>query len=68
VASLGVIVAGSIGTLATGTIDWNITGGLILGSLPAVFFGAWVIGKIPEKILMGILIGVLGLSGGLLLI
>jgi uncharacterized membrane protein YfcA len=67
VASLGVIFAGSIGTLATGSINWNITGGLILGSLPAVFFGAWVIKKIPEKILMIILISVLGLSGCLLL-
>ncbi|WP_220199866.1 sulfite exporter TauE/SafE family protein [Ktedonospora formicarum] len=68
VASLGVIFAGSIGTLATGTIDWNITGGLILGSLPAVFFGAWVIKKIPAKLLMAVLMSVLGLSGGLLLV
>lgn len=57
------LLAGFVGYLTTGGINWNIVGLLLLGSLPGVFIGSILSKYIPNKYLNPVLAVVLGISG-----
>jgi uncharacterized membrane protein YfcA len=57
------LVAG-IGHWMFGSIDWPLLGSLLVGSLPGIYIGSHLTGKIPEHILRGILAAMLLLVGG----
>jgi uncharacterized membrane protein YfcA len=57
------LLAGFVGYLTTGGINWSIVGLLLLGSLPGVFVGSMLSKYIPNKYLNPVLAVVLGISG-----
>jgi uncharacterized membrane protein YfcA len=57
------LLAGSVGYLTTGGINWGIVGLLLIGSLPGVFIGSMFSKYIPNKYLNPVLAVVLGISG-----
>jgi uncharacterized membrane protein YfcA len=57
------LLAGFVGYLTTGGINWSIVGLLLLGSLPGVLIGSILSKYIPNKYLNPALAVVLGLSG-----
>lgn len=48
------LIAG-LGHLFLGNVDFLLLGSLLIGSLPAIWFGTKVAGKIPEKVIRSIL-------------
>ncbi len=48
------LVAG-LGHATLGTVDWNMLGSLLVGSLPAITLGAAVAHRLPERALRGFL-------------
>jgi len=56
------LVAG-LGHVVLGTIDWNVLGALLLGSIPAIHAGAWVARRAPDKLLRAMLAIILVLVG-----
>lgn len=57
------LLAGFVGYLTSGGINWTIVGLLLLGSLPGVFIGSVLSKYIPNKYLNPALAIVLGISG-----
>jgi len=57
------LLAGSLGYLNSGNINWPIVGLLLLGSLPGVFLGSQASKFIPQRYLSPILALTLALSG-----
>ncbi len=57
------LLAGSIGYITAGGLNWTIVGLLLIGSLPGVFFGSIATKYIPNQYLNPVLAVVLGLSG-----
>jgi uncharacterized membrane protein YfcA len=57
------LLAGFVGYLTAGGINWSIVGLLLLGSLPGVFIGSMLSKYIPNKYLNLALAVVLGISG-----
>ena len=57
------LLAGSIGYISAGGLNWNIVGLLLLGSLPGVLIGSILTKYISNKYLNPVLAVVLGLSG-----
>lgn len=55
-------VAG-LGHLHMGTVDFVLLGGLLLGSLPGIYFGSRLSPRVPEKIMRPILASMLILIG-----
>ena len=55
--------AGSIGYLTNGTINWQIAGLLLIGSLPGVFLGSKLSKFIPDPYMRPVLAIVLAISG-----
>ncbi|WP_236065311.1 sulfite exporter TauE/SafE family protein [Reticulibacter mediterranei] len=65
--SLLMLGAGSLGYLATFSVQWNIVGALLMGSLPGVLLGTWLSKKTHPRVLVPILALVLAFSGYLLI-
>jgi uncharacterized membrane protein YfcA len=57
------LLAGMVGYLSTGTINWEIVGLLLLGSLPGVYLGSKLSKFIPDRLLNPVLAIVLAISG-----
>ncbi len=57
------LLAGSIGYISTGGINWSLVGLLLIGSLPGVLIGSIATKFISNKYLNPILAIVLGISG-----
>ncbi len=57
------LVAG-IGHWAMGDVNWDLFGGLLLGSVPGIIAGSMLAAHVPERGLRPILAGVLLLVGG----
>ncbi|HYA66199.1 MAG TPA: sulfite exporter TauE/SafE family protein [Burkholderiaceae bacterium] len=56
------LIAG-LGHVALGTVDWEMLLALLVGSLPAIHVGARLAGRLPERILRGLLASMLLLIG-----
>ncbi|HEY7416509.1 MAG TPA: sulfite exporter TauE/SafE family protein [Ktedonobacteraceae bacterium] len=61
------LLAGSLAYLGTGSINWNIVGLLLIGSLPGVFLGSRLSKYIPNRYMNPVLAVVLAVSGWKLL-
>lgn len=61
------LLAGSIAYLGSGSINWNIAGLLLIGSLPGVFLGSKLSKYIPDRYMNPALALVLAVSGWKLL-
>lgn len=57
------LLAGSVGYLSTGGINWTIVGLLLIGSLPGVIIGSILTKYVPNRYLNPVLAVVLGVSG-----
>lgn len=57
------LAAGAIGYLAADTINWGITGMLLLGSLPGVLLGSRLSKFVPDRFMRPVLAIVLVISG-----
>lgn len=57
------LLAGSLGYLNSGAINWPIVGLLLLGSLPGVYLGSQLSRFVPDQYMRPVLAIVLGLSG-----
>tara|TARA_B100000686_G_scaffold332160_1_gene396588 strand:- start:339 stop:1118 length:780 start_codon:yes stop_codon:yes gene_type:complete len=57
------LIAG-IGHAYLGTVDFGLLGSLLLGSLPGIYVGSHIGGRIPDRILRPILAAVLVMIGG----
>ncbi len=57
------LLAGAVGYLNSGAINWPIVGLLLLGSLPGVYLGSKLSKFIPDRYMRPVLAVVLGLSG-----
>lgn len=57
------LLAGVVGYLGSGAINWPIVGLLLLGSLPGVYLGSKLSKIIPNRLMNPVLAVVLGLSG-----
>lgn len=57
------LLAGVIGYLSSGAINWPIVGLLLLGSLPGVYLGSKLSKFIPDQYMNPVLAVVLGISG-----
>ena len=57
------LLAGVVGYLGSGAINWTIVGLLLLGSLPGVYLGSKLSKIIPNRYMNPVLAVVLGLSG-----
>jgi uncharacterized membrane protein YfcA len=57
------LLAGMIGYLSSGTINWGIVGLLLIGSLPGVYIGSKLSKFIPDQLLNPVLAIVLAVSG-----
>ena len=57
------LASGMIAYLAGGTINWQIAGLLLIGSLPGVFIGSRASKFVPEKYMRPVLAAVLVISG-----
>ncbi|WP_376795211.1 sulfite exporter TauE/SafE family protein [Thermogemmatispora sp.] len=57
------LVAGMVGYLSSGSINWGIVGLLLLGSLPGVYIGSKLSKFIPDQVLNPVLAIVLAVSG-----
>lgn len=57
------LASGAIAYLAAGTINWNIAGMLLIGSLPGVYLGSKLSKYIPEPFMRPVLAVVLAISG-----
>jgi len=44
-----------IGHWFLGSVDWPLLGSLLVGSLPGIFFGSYVAGRVPDRVLRIIL-------------
>jgi len=60
------LIAG-IGHVYLGTVDFGLLGSLLLGSLPGIYVGSHIGGRIPERILRPALATILVIIGGRLL-
>jgi uncharacterized membrane protein YfcA len=56
------LVAG-IGHWHLGTVDFSLLGALLVGSLPGIYIGSSLTGKVPEPVLRGLLAAVLLTAG-----
>ncbi len=56
------LLAGS-GHLALGNVDFSLLGMLLIGSIPGVWIGAELSGRVPEAVLRNTIAGVLALIG-----
>jgi uncharacterized membrane protein YfcA len=61
------LVAG-LGHWMLGSIDWNLFGSLLVGSLPGIFLGSYLSSRVPDPILRYLLAGTLSLVGVRLLL
>ncbi|MGH2506069.1 MAG: sulfite exporter TauE/SafE family protein [Ktedonobacteraceae bacterium] len=57
------LLAGAVGYLNSGAINWPIVGLLLLGSLPGVYLGSKLSKFVPDQYMRPVLAIVLGLSG-----
>ncbi|WP_052889781.1 sulfite exporter TauE/SafE family protein [Thermogemmatispora carboxidivorans] len=57
------LLAGMVGYLSSGSINWEIVGLLLLGSLPGVYIGSKLSKFIPDQVLNPVLAIVLAVSG-----
>jgi uncharacterized membrane protein YfcA len=57
------LLAGMVGYLSSGSINWEIVGLLLLGSLPGVYIGSKLSKFIPDQVLNPVLAVVLAVSG-----
>nr|BBH92569.1 UPF0721 transmembrane protein [Thermogemmatispora argillosa] len=57
------LLAGMVGYLSSGSINWSIVGLLLLGSLPGVYIGSKLSKFIPDQVLNPVLAVVLAVSG-----
>lgn len=57
------LLAGAVGYLNSGAINWPIVGLLLLGSLPGVYLGSKLSKFIPDQYMRPVIAVVLGLSG-----
>jgi len=57
------LLAGSIGYIFGGTINWTITGLLLIGSLPGVIIGGRLSKYIPDRFMRPVIAVVMALSG-----
>ena len=60
------LVAG-IGHAGMGNMDWSVLGFLLLGSLPGIYIGSQLTGRVPDSVLRPCLAGMLLLIGSKLL-
>ena len=60
------LIAG-IGHAYLGTVDFGLLGSLLLGSLPGIYLGSHIGGRIPERILRPVLATILVIIGGRLI-
>jgi uncharacterized membrane protein YfcA len=56
------LVAG-LGHASMGNMDWSLLGYLLMGSLPGIYFGSQLAGKVPDTVLRPCLAGMLFLIG-----
>jgi uncharacterized protein len=61
------VFAAGVTHAATGNVSFGTVGPLLAGSLPGVWFGSQLTGRIPERPARGALAGLLVVSGSLLL-
>jgi uncharacterized membrane protein YfcA len=61
------LVAG-LGHWMLGSIDWNLFGSLLVGSLPGIFLGSYLSSRVPDPILRYLLAGTLSVVGVRLLL
>lgn len=57
------VTAGATAYLFAGTINWTITGLLLIGSLPGVVNGSQLSKRIPNRIMRPVMAVVLAVSG-----
>ena len=60
------LIAG-MGHVYLGTVDFGLLGSLLLGSLPGIYIGSHIGGRIPERILRPTLAAILVIIGGRLI-
>ena len=60
------LVAG-LGHVVLGTVNFGLLGALLLGSLPGIWLGSHLSGRIPERVLRPVLAAMLMLIGGRLI-
>jgi uncharacterized membrane protein YfcA len=60
------LIAG-MGHVYLGTVDFGLLGSLLLGSLPGIYIGSHIGGRIPERILRPALATILVIIGGRLI-
>jgi uncharacterized membrane protein YfcA len=60
------LIAG-IGHWLFGSVDWTLLASLLVGSLPGIYIGSQLAGRVPEAILRSILAAMLVLAGGKLI-
>ena len=60
------LIAG-MGHVYLGTVDFGLLGSLLLGSLPGIYIGSHIGGRIPERILRPTLATILVIIGGRLI-
>jgi uncharacterized membrane protein YfcA len=53
-----------VGHWMIGTVDWQIMGSLLVGSLPGIFLGSWLALRVPETALRLLLAGTLLVVSG----
>jgi uncharacterized membrane protein YfcA len=56
------LVAG-LGHVALGTVNWSVLGALLIGSVPAIWLGARLADRAPERVLRAFLAAMLALVG-----
>ena len=56
------LVAG-LGHASMGNMDWHLLGFLLMGSLPGIYFGSHMSGRVPDELLRPCLAVMLGLIG-----
>jgi uncharacterized membrane protein YfcA len=56
-----------MGHVYLGTVDFGLLGSLLLGSLPGIYIGSHIGGRIPERILRPTLATILVIIGGRLI-
>jgi len=56
------LVAG-LGHASLGTVDWNLLGMLLAGSLPGIWLGSHLVTKVPERFIRSALSVLLAWAG-----
>ncbi len=61
--ALPLVLAAAVGHLAFGSVDWALTGAILLGGLPGIYLGARFSSKAPDHVVRPLLIALLGTLG-----